>query len=65
MYLLLVLALIATFIYSHLMITEAINARLNPYGAEKDRETTVLITKIKYALLLIMAFSWGAVIRFW
>ena len=65
MYFLLVLALIATFIYCHLMITDTINARLNPYGTEKDNETALLIAKVKYGLLLIMAFSWGAVIRFW
>ena len=65
MYFLLVLALIATFVYLHLMAVDAINARLNPYGTEKDRDTALLIAKVKYGLLLIMAFSWGAVIRFW
>lgn len=64
MYFLLVLALLSTFVYVNLMLTDAINARINPYGAGSDEKTAVLIAKIKYALLVIMAFSWGAVIKF-
>ena len=65
MYFILVLALISTFIYINLMLSDAINARINPYAAGKEKEEALLLSKIKYALLIIMAFSWGAVIRFW
>lgn len=65
MYFLLVVALLSTLIYLHLMVVAVVNAKINPYGGKKDDETTVLITKIKYGLLVIMALSWSAVIRFW
>ena len=64
MYLIIVLALLSTFVYINLMLTDAINARINPYGAGKEEKVAMLLSKIKYVLLLIMAFSWGAVIRF-
>ncbi len=65
MYIILVLALFSTFIYVNLMLSDAINARINPYSAGKEKEEALLLSKIKYVLLVIMAFSWGAVIRFW
>lgn len=65
MYAILVTALIATLIYFNLLISDYINARVNPYAAGKEPEQAALISKIKYVLLTIMAFSWGAVIRFW
>jgi hypothetical protein len=46
------------------MLTDAINAKINPYGAGHEKEQAVLLSKIKYVLLVIMAFSWGAIIRF-
>lgn len=64
MYFLIVLALLSTFIYVNLVVSDAVNARINPYAAGSDEKTAVLISKIKYALLIIMAFSWGAVIKF-
>jgi hypothetical protein len=62
MYFLIVLALLSTFIYAHLMFTDTINARVDPYSAGKEKEQALLISKIKYALIFIMALSWGAVI---
>lgn len=59
------MALISTFIYVHLMVTGALNARINPYDTGGDEKSAVLLSKIKYVLLVIMALSWGAVIRFW
>lgn len=65
MYFLLVLALLSTFVYANLLLTDAINARINPYNAGQEKEQAILVSKIKYVLLFIMASSWGAVIRFW
>lgn len=62
MYFLLVFALLCTFIYINLTVVDIINTRA--YSAN-DQEQAVLISKIKYVLLILMAFSWGAVIRFW
>lgn len=64
MYLIIVLALLSTLIYVNLMLTDAINAKINPYGAGHEKEQAILLSKIKYVLLVIMALSWGAVIRF-
>jgi hypothetical protein len=44
------------------MFTDTINARVDPYSAGKEKEQALLISKIKYALIFIMALSWGAVI---
>lgn len=65
MYFILVWALVSTFIYVNLILSDAINARINPYSAGKEKEEALLLSKIKYVLLIMMAFSWGAVIRFW
>lgn len=62
MYFLLVFALLCTFIYINLTVVDIINTRA--YSAN-DQEQAVFISKIKYVLLILMAFSWGAVIRFW
>lgn len=65
MYFILVLALGFTFIYVNLILSDAINARINPYSAGKEKEEALLLSKIKYILLIMMAFFWSAVIRFW
>lgn len=65
MYAILVTALISTLIYFNLLISDYINAKVNPYAVGKNPEDAVLISKIKYIILVVMAFSWGAVIRFW
>ena len=65
MYAILVTALLATFVYLNLCISDAINARVNPYAAGKEPELAKLESKIKYILLVVMAFAWGAVIKYW
>lgn len=62
MYFLLVLALLSTLVYVHLMLSDAINARVNPYDTGKDKDTAILISKIKYGFLIIMSLSWSGVI---
>ena len=65
MYFLLAIALLTTFIYINLCVSDAINARLNPYSADKKADMAELESKIKYGLLLAMAFLWSGVIRYW
>lgn len=64
MFLVIVLAILSSLIYMNLMLTDAINAKINPYGTGKDEKQAILLSKIKYALLVIMALTWGTVIRF-
>lgn len=61
-YILFFLALATTFLYIHLMVTGMINSRLNPYSNGSKDDNAILVSKIKYVLLLIMALSWAGII---
>lgn len=57
-----VVALLATFTYLNLILSDAINLRLNPaMGVSRDKDQAILVSKIKYVLILIMAITWGII----
>ena len=61
-----IIALLATLIYINLVISDSINARTGGLylTAANDKENyAVLISKIKYVLLLIMAVTWSIIIH--
>ena len=59
-----IIALLSTFVYLNLILSDAINIRNNPgASASRDANTAVLVAKIKYALILIMSVCWGIVIN--
>ena len=60
----LIIALLATLIYINLLLSDAINLKVNPgFAASRNDETAVLIAKIKYVLLFVMAVFWGIIIN--
>lgn len=59
-----IIAFLSTLIYVNLILSDAINMRINPNAsASRDDKTAVLVAKIKYALILIMSICWGIVVN--
>lgn len=58
-----IIAFLSTLIYINLILSDAINMRVNPNAsASRDAKTAVLVAKIKYALILIMSICWGIIV---
>jgi len=60
----LIIAFLTTFIYINLLLSDAINMRINPSAAaSRNEETAILVAKIKYFLILLMAVFWGIIVN--
>ena len=60
----LIIALLSTFVYINLLLSDAINMRTNPNAAaSRNEDTAILVAKIKYFLLLLMAVFWAIIIN--
>ena len=61
----LIIALLSTLIYLNLLLSDLINMRINPnYAPSNNDENAVIIAKIKYVLLIIMAIFWSIIIKY-
>ncbi len=63
MYFLLVIAFLSTLVYFNLVVSEIANSRINLFK-NNETDNSLLISKIKYVLIIIMALSWAAIIKF-
>lgn len=60
----LIIAILSTFVYINLLISELVNSRVNPAAvAGLGKDVLVTIAKVKYLIILIMSIFWGIVIN--
>ena len=64
MYICLVVALLATFLWINILVAEYISAKMNPYLNEENKISDYKRSKFKTYLIIIMATFWAAVIKF-
>lgn len=58
------MAFLSTFLYGHLMLTDAINMRISAYDTlKRNEEWDKVISLIKYCLLMLMAVFWGIITK--
>jgi hypothetical protein len=62
MYIVVVIALLSTFMLINVMFSEHITAKVNLYSTDEMKKEDKQRAKIKLILIIIMALFWGATI---